>query len=110
MNDYEIRNQKILEASNKYCNLDLKNFIKNVFLECGYDLKRMDNVYIDELVEAPNVWGCLKKGDEFITYYTFENAILNYKVYKNPNDFIWSFLTNCNVYSKYEPEDKKSTQ
>lgn len=95
MIDFEQRAIKQRLASQTYSSLPLKDFIKSVLVECGYDLGRMDNVYVDEYVTGfPNIWGCMKKDGKLITYFTNDRAEKFEKNYDDPYEFICAFLIN----------------
>ncbi|MBQ6845501.1 MAG: hypothetical protein IJO61_00075 [Oscillospiraceae bacterium] len=105
MRDYQLYLKKKDEAVRKYCNLPLRDFIKSVLEECGDDLNRLENVYIDEIAEYPSVWGCYKEGDKYVTYYTNEYAKIEKEVYDDPKRFMNAFLTNSTFYSKFPIEN-----
>ena len=108
MDAYELRLKQRDEAVSKYKKLPLYEFIQAVFMECGYDLNRLDNVYIGELVQMPNVWGCLKKGETYITYFTNERAQIAYQSYDDASKFMDVFVSNSMIYNKYNGEQKKT--
>ena len=56
MDIYEIQLEKEKDAAEKYKALPLKEFLESALTESGYSLKRMDNVYIGEVVQLPSVW------------------------------------------------------
>lgn len=99
-----ITNSKIKQAIEKYKNLELRQFLENVLKDIGYDAKRVDNVYINELVELPNVWGCLKRDRKYITYATDYKSVVSINVYVDPYDFFSEFFIESSNYCKYEVE------
>ena len=104
MDNYEEQIQKMKQVVEKYKNLPLKLFLENTLKDTNYDLKRLNNVYIDEFVEFPNVWGCLKRDNKYITYSTNERAEVISKTYDDSYLFFRVFLQNSSFNNKYDAE------
>ena len=107
MIDYTKVIEKQMKAANKYKHLPLKEFIECSLVECGKNVDRMNNVYIDEFVELPDVWGCFKRGDEFVTYYTNERAQVFYKTFDDAAKFFVDFVFNSAYPQKYEDSSER---
>lgn len=100
MDDYEKEIEKQKRIVKKYQSLPLKDFLKKTLVESGYDPKRINNVYIDEIVTVPNAWGCYKQNGIFVTYATnYRGEALTY-TYNDAYLFFRAFLKNSSFFSK----------
>lgn len=86
----------------KYKHLDFEDFIRKTLTESGYDEKMMDNVYINENVDRPSVFGCYKNDDgKIIAYFTNERSMKITREYDDPVDFMKMFISTASLCSKY---------
>ena len=101
MDNNAIKLKKIYEIAKDYRYLDLKNFISMSLAAADYDLSMMDNVYFDEIVELPDVFGVYEKDDKLFCYYTNERAQMTTKQYDDPGLFMAMFVQTAPYSTKY---------
>ncbi len=101
MDNNAIKLKKIYEIAKDYRYLDLKNFISMSLAAADYDLSMMDNVYFDEIVELPGVFGVYEKDDKLFCYYTNERAQMTTKQYDDPGLFMAMFVQTAPYSTKY---------
>ena len=99
--------KKIMIVSEKYKNLELSEFIRMTLIECGFDEMIMDNVYIGEDVNFPDVFGCYKEGNKIVAYFNNSLGEKRIKVYDNYAEFMLMFVRTASMCSKYEMNSKK---
>lgn len=106
-NNYWDSLNKIMIVSEKYKNLELKEFIRMTLIEAGFDETILDNVYIDEDVNFPDVFGCYKEGNKIVAYFNNSLGEKRIKVYDNYAEFMLMFVRTASMCSKYEMNSKK---
>ncbi len=106
MCDYEQEIEKLKQIVEKYQSLPLKDFLKKTLAESGYAPERLNNVYIDEIVSFPDVFGCFKRNGEFATYATDYKGEAIVKTYSDAYLFFRVFLQNSSFNNKYDGAQK----
>lgn len=92
MNESVEKLRNLVEIARKYRYLDLKNFISMSLSTAGYDLSMMDNVYIDEIVKYPGVFGVYDKEEKMYSYACNDRAEIVTKEYTDPGEFMAMFV------------------
>lgn len=98
--------KKLGEATEKYKHLDLENSIRMTLLECGFDVEMMNHVYINELVERPNVFGCYADNKKIVAYFINERGLKIVKEYENLSDFMLMFIRTAPNSGKYDERNE----
>jgi len=93
-------------AVDKYKELEFEKFIENVLIDLGLNTDRMDNVYINEVVRYPDVYGFLKKDGKYISYATNDRYEFMTHTYDSPYAFMTNFLLNTKSYQKIKEKKK----
>lgn len=102
-NAFEQEIERLKQTVKKYQSLPLQDFLQKSLVESGYDAqKRLNNVYIDEIVSFPNIFGCFKRNDVFVTYATDYSGKALEKTYSDAYLFFRVFLQNSSFFSKYD--------
>ena len=104
---YNDKIKLLIENSKKYENFPLVDFIRNTLLESGFSDSIMDNAYIDEIVNYPEIFGCYKDGDKLFTYSTNSHGEKFVKEYDDSAKFMLVFLRTASISSKYPDNSKK---
>ena len=104
---YNDKIKLLMENAKKYENFPLADFIRNTLLESGFSADVMENVYIDEIVNYPEIFGCYKNGDKIVTYSTNSHGEKFIKEYDDSAKFMLVFLRTANISQKYPEKPKK---
>lgn len=94
----------LVKTAQEYSTLELSAFIQKCLMDSGFDVQMMNNVYIEEDVNFPNVYGCYKKQDLYISYVTNEKCEKLIREHENAGDFMLGFVRtapNSTRYNEY---------
>ena len=86
--------------------MELSYWDRITLLECGFEENIMYNVYINEIVNYPNAFGCYKTNDIITAYFINERGDRIIEEYRDFSDFMLMFVRTAPNSSKYNIENK----
>lgn len=98
--------RSLRNVTEKYKNLDLENFIRMTLKNSGFDENMMSNVYIDEIVNCPNAFGCYKDNNDIVAYFTNDFGQSMERRYSDPAEFMVMFIRTAPLSEKYDSYKK----
>ena len=107
MDDYWSKIDKLAEEAKNHSYLDINNFISMTLSESGFYLSMMDNVYIVEIVDYPDVFGCYEKNGKLFSYVVNSYGEKSVREYDDPVNFMLAFVSTAPNVKKFENNDIK---
>ena len=107
--EYSNRLQKLLELAPRYTHLPLPELLMKVGTESGYSTeevqKRLNNVYINEVIHAPEGAGYFEYDGEYWFWMTNERNQMFSKKFENVTEMVGSFFVSTGI-SAISPYDR----
>ena len=111
VNTYWDKLTKLKEAVELYKSMDFVDFIMQSLSYSGFDLRMMDNVYINEICIFPDTYGCYKEGDTVYSYVVNERGQKQIESYTQDKlmEFMLSFVRTAPNMRRHNFELQRNT-
>ena len=92
---------KLIEVADKNSYMDLKDFISTSLSASGFDVEMMNNVYINEVVNYPDVFGVYQEDNKLFSYVNNSYGEKKINEYDTPANFMVAFVLTAPNMKKY---------